>query len=66
MMKEYLDVSFNASVLAVADYYSSLGVFGETEEKTAWSNVVALGKQIISAVVFFILDGAEFCTVSLL
>ena len=53
-MKEELGVSFsarldNTSVLAVADYYSSLGVFCVSDEKTAWSEAVDLGKKIIGA-----------------
>ena len=53
-MKDELNVSFsarldNASVLAVADYYSSLSVFGVEDEKTAWQEAVELGKKIIAA-----------------
>ena len=53
-MKDELNVSFsarldNASVLAVADYYASLGVFGIEDEKIAWQEAVELGKKIIAA-----------------
>ncbi|MBR0035845.1 MAG: hypothetical protein IJP54_09230 [Synergistaceae bacterium] len=53
-MKYELDISFsarleNASVLAVADYYASLGVLGVEDEAVAYSEAVNLGKQIMSA-----------------
>ncbi len=34
------------AVIALADYYASLGVFGETDEAVAWQEAVNLGKKI--------------------